>query len=433
MLTIEILLLLVFPEKICYITPMFSIHPFRALRPKPELAAEVSSLPYDVMNRTEAAKMAEGKPYSYLRVTRSEIELPPDTDPHSKEVYEHAKHNLKKMEREGAVFQEEKPCFYIYRQTMNGREQYGLVACVKADDYFKGTIKKHELTRAEKEEDRLKHILTTGAQTGPVFLTYRDKGQFALLKPVIQKEPIYDFTAEDGIGHTVWIIDNEASIERFRISFASLPCTYIADGHHRSAAGTRAAKARAEENPEHKGNEEYSRFLAILFPSTQLRILDYNRLVKDLNGKSPKEFLESISEICEIEKLPGAAAPQEAKQFSLYLDGSWYSCEFHERHHHKKDPVKNLDVSLLQNMILKPLLGITNPRTSERIDFVGGIRGLGELQARVDSGECAVAFAMFPTSIDELMDIADAGEIMPPKSTWFEPKLRDGLLVHLLD
>jgi len=411
---------------------MFSIHPFRALRPKPELAAEVSSLPYDVMNREEAAKMAEGKPYSYLRVTRSEIELP-GVNPHNKEVYEHAKSNLKKMEKEGVIFQEQKPCFYVYRQTMDGREQYGLVACVKAEDYFKGTIKKHELTRADKEEDRLRHILTTNAQTGPVFLTYRDKGQFALLKTIIKKIPIYDFKAEDGIGHTVWVVDDETTIERLRISFAALPCTYIADGHHRSAAGARAAKEREGKNPKHEGNEEYSRFLAILFPSTQLKILDYNRLVKTLNGKSPEEFLNTLSKVCEIEKLPSMASPQKAKQFNLYIKGQWYSCEFLKKFYPKKNPIENLDVSLLQNLVLNPLLGIENPRTSDQIDFVGGIRGLGELQSRVDSGECAVAFAMFPTSLDELMDIADANEIMPPKSTWFEPKLRDGLLVHLLD
>jgi uncharacterized protein (DUF1015 family) len=385
------------------------------------------------MNREEAAKMAEGKPNSYLRVTRAEIELPETTDPHSKEVYDHAKQNLKRMEREGVVFQENKPCFYIYRQTMNGREQYGLVACVKTEDYLKGSIKKHELTRAEKEEDRLKHILATGAQTGPAFLTYRDKGQFALIKPIAKKAPVYDFIAEDGIGHTVWIIEDDAMIERLRISFSSLPCTYIADGHHRSAAGTRAAEERAKHNPEHKGNEEYTRFLAILFPSTQLEILDYNRLVKDLNGYSPEEFLNALAEVCDIEKMPGIAAPQKAKQFSLYLNGTWHNCVFHEKDHAKKDPVKNLDVSLLQNLVLKPLLKINNPRTSDRIDFVGGIRGLNELQSRVDSGECAVAFAMYPTSLEELMNIADAEEIMPPKSTWFEPKLRDGLLVHLLD
>jgi len=411
---------------------MFSIHPFRALRPKPELAAEVSSLPYDVMNREEAFQMAEGKPNSYLRVTRAEIELPKE-DPHSEAVYEHARLNLKRMEREGVVFQDAEPYFYVYRQTMDGREQYGLVACVRAEDYFKGTIKKHELTRADKEEDRLKHVLTTGAQTGPVFLTYRDKGQFALLKPVIKNTPVYDFVAEDGIGHTVWIVDDENTIERLRISFASLPCVYIADGHHRSAAGARASERRAKLNPEHKGNEEYSRFLAILFPSSQLRILDYNRLVKDLNGKSVAEFLDALSKICDIEELPGLAAPKEAKQFSLYISGSWYKCVFKEKYCQRKRPVDNLDVSILQNMILNPLLGIEDPRTSKRIDFVGGIRGLSELQERVDSGDCAAAFAMFPTSLDELMDISDAGEIMPPKSTWFEPKLRDGLLVHLLD
>ncbi|MDR2581830.1 MAG: DUF1015 family protein [Fibromonadaceae bacterium] len=411
---------------------MFSIHPFRALRPKPELAAEISSLPYDVMNRDEALKMAEGKPYSYLRVTRAEIELP-SAEPHSQAVYEHAKLNLKKMEREGIVFQEKESCFYVYRQTMNGREQYGLVACVRAEDYFKGTIKKHELTRADKEEDRLNHVLTTGAQTGPVFLTYRDKGQFALLKPVIQTAPVYDFVAEDGISHTVWVVNDEHTIERLRISFASLPCVYIADGHHRSAAGARAAEERAKMNPEHKGSEEYSRFLAILFPSSQLHILDYNRVVKDLNGKNEEDFLNALSEICEIKKLPGIAAPEKAKQFCLYLSGSWYSCDFYEKFYQRKKAIDNLDVSLLQNLVLKPMLGIDDPRTSKRIDFVGGIRGLGELQARVDSGECAAAFAMFPTSLDELMDIADANEIMPPKSTWFEPKLRDGLLVHLLD
>jgi len=412
---------------------MFSIYPFRALRPKPELAAEISSLPYDVMNREEAAKMAEGKPHSYLRVTRSEIELPEVKDPHVKEVYERAKHNLKKMEKEGVIFHEEKPCFYVYKQTMDGREQYGLVACVKTEDYIKGSIKKHELTRAEKEEDRLRHILATGAQTGPAFLTYRDKGQFALIKPITKKTPVYDFIAEDGIGHTVWVIDDDAMIERLRISFSSLPCTYIADGHHRSAAGARAAEERAKHNPEHKGNEEYTRFLAILFPSTQLKILDYNRLVKDLNEHSPEEFLKALAEVCDIEQMPSLAAPQKAKQFSLYLKGTWYSCLFHEKNHFKKDPVRNLDVSLLQNLVLKPLLKINNPRTSDRIDFVGGIRGLGELQARVDSGEWAVAFAMYPTSLEELMTIADLNEIMPPKSTWFEPKLRDGLLVHLLD
>jgi uncharacterized protein (DUF1015 family) len=411
---------------------MFSIHPFRALRPKPELAAEVSSLPYDVMNRAEAAKMAEGKPYSYLRVTRSEIELP-ETAPHSEAVYERAKHNLKKMETEGVIFVEKEPCFYVYRQTMNGREQYGLVACVKAEDYFKDIIKKHELTRADKEEDRLKHILATGVQTGPVFLTYRDRGQFALLKPAIQKTPVYDFTAEDGIRHTVWIVNDEHTMEMLRIHFASLPCVYIADGHHRSAAGARAAKTKAETNPKHKGNEEYNRFLAILFPSAQLHILDYNRLVKDLNGKSGEEFLNELAEICDIEKLQEMAAPQKAKQFSLYIKKNWYSCDFQKKFYPKDNPVENLDVSLLQNLVLAPLLGIENPRTSKRIDFVGGIRGLGELQSRVDSGECAVAFAVYPTSLNELMDIADAGEIMPPKSTWFEPKLRDGLLAHLLD
>ena len=411
---------------------MAAIYPFKALRPRPELAAGVSALPYDVMNRAEAAEMAQGLPHSYLRVTRSELELP-ELDAYDPQVYAHARANLNRMEKEGVIFKEEKDCFYVYRQTMDGREQYGLVTCVPAQDYFAGSIKKHELTRSDKEEDRLRHVLGTNANTGPVFLTYRDNGQFDLFSAVCQQSPLYDFTTADGIGHTVWIIRDDSQIQAIRDAFATVPCTYIADGHHRSAAGARAAQERAKANPAHTGAEEYNRFEAILFPSNQLKIFDYNRVLKDLNGLSASEFLTKIQTVCQVSLLAEMAKPTQQNQVNLYLDGQWYACVFRAEFLKDLGPVDSLDVALLQNLVLAPLLGIDDPRTSKRIDFVGGIRGIAELKKRVDSGECACAFAMFPTTLDQLMAIADAGEIMPPKSTWFEPKLRDGLLVHTLD
>lgn len=411
---------------------MAAIYPFKALRPRPELAAGVSALPYDVMNRSEAAEMAQGLAHSYLRVTRSEIELP-DVDAYDPKVYAHARENLDKMEKDGVIFHEDKDCFYVYRQTMNGREQYGLVTCVSAADYFAGTIKKHELTRADKEEDRLRHVLGTNANTGPVFLTYRDQGQFSLFSEACKEAPLYDFVTADGIGHTVWIIRDEARIVAIRAAFAAVPCTYIADGHHRSAAGARASVERSKANAAHKGTEEYNRFEAILFPSTQLKILDYNRVLKDLNGLSADTFLKKLADVFVISPLPAMASPEKQNQVNLYINGTWYACTFRSELLKGLGPVDSLDVALLQNKVLGPLLAIDDPRTSKRIDFVGGIRGIGELKKRVDSGECACAFAMYPTTLDQLMAIADAGEIMPPKSTWFEPKLRDGLLVHTLD
>jgi len=411
---------------------MAAIYPFKALRPRPELAAGVSALPYDVMNRAEASEMAKDLPHSYLRVTRSEIELP-GVDDHDAQVYSHARANLDKMVADGIVFHEDKECFYVYRQTMQGREQYGLVTCVAAADYFAGNIKKHELTRADKEEDRLRHVLTTNANTGPVFLTYRDQGQFSLYSEACKEAPLYDFTTADGIGHTVWIIRDAAQISAIRAAFASVPCTYIADGHHRSAAGARAAQERAKANPAHKGTEEYNRFEAILFPSNQLKIFDYNRVLKDLNGLSPDVFLKKLADVFVISPLTEMKSPEKSNQVNLYIQGCWYSCVFRSDWLKGLGPVDSLDVALLQNLVLAPMLGIDDPRTSKRIDFVGGIRGIGELKKRVDSGECACAFAMYPTTLDQLMAIADAGEIMPPKSTWFEPKLRDGLLVHTLD
>lgn len=411
------------------------IYPFKALRPvNPAQAKDISALPYDVMNREEAKEMAKGLPYSYLRITRAELELPDSVDAYDPQVYVHAKENLDKFIADGVIAFDKKDCLYVYRQTMNGREQYGLVCTVPAKDYFAGIIKKHELTRKDKEDDRLRHVLATNSNTGPVFLTYRDGGQFALLADIIQRKPVYDFVTEgDGFGHTVWVIDDDAEIEKICRAFDAVPVSYIADGHHRSAAGARAAGYRASQNPENKGTEEYNRYLAILFPSTQLKILDYNRVLKDLNGRTPEEFLEKLGEVCYVGELPGAAHPAKQNVVNMYLGGKWYSCEFKPELLQNLGPVDSLDVALLQKHVLGPLFGVEDPRTAANIDFVGGIRGLSELARLVDSGNYAVAFAMFPTTLDQLMAIADAGEIMPPKSTWFEPKLRDGLLVHSLD
>lgn len=411
------------------------IFPFKALRPvDPSKAKDISALPYDVMNRTEAKEMAEGLPYSYLRITRAELELPDSIDPYDPKVYARAKENLDKFIADGVIAHDKKNCLYVYRQTMDGREQYGLVCTVPAKDYFDNIIKKHELTRKDKEDDRLRHIIATDSNTGPVFLTYRDNGQFDVFSKVTKKAPLYDFVSEkDGFGHTVWIIDDNAEIEAIRNSFDSVPVSYIADGHHRSAAGARAAGYRASENRDNRGIEEYNRYLAILFPSTQLKILDYNRVLKDLNGRTPEELLKELDKVFTISELPGMAHPEKQNTVNLYLQGKWYACIFKDKFLKDLGPVDSLDVALLQKLVLKPLFGVEDPRTAKNIDFVGGIRGLGELSKRVDSGECACAFAMYPTTLSQLMAIADAGAIMPPKSTWFEPKLRDGLLVHTLD
>ncbi len=414
---------------------MMQIFPFKALRPvQANEAGTISALPYDVMNREEAREMAKGLPHSYLRITRAELELEDSVDPYAPQVYAHARANLDKMIADGVIAHDKKDCLYVYRQTMEGREQYGLVCCVRAEDYFNGTIKKHELTRADKEEDRLRHVLTTNANTGPVFLTYRDQGQFDLFGKVRERAPLYDFVSEaDGFGHTVWMIDDDAEIAAIRQAFESVPVTYIADGHHRSAAGARAAKARQEADANSTGNEEYTRYLAILFPSTQLKILDYNRVLKSLNGRTAEELLQELSKVFEIKKLDAMNRPEKQNQVNLYLEKTWYACTFKQELLQNLGPVDSLDVALLQKYVLAPLFDVDDPRTSKKIDFVGGIRGLQELVRRVDSGECACAFAMYPTTLDQLMAIADAGEIMPPKSTWFEPKLRDGLLVHTLD
>ncbi len=414
---------------------MSVIQPFKGLRPKKELAEKVASPPYDVLNSAEAREMAKDNPYSFLHIVKPEIDLPEGIDLYSKEVYEKGAENLRRLREEGVLRQDDKPCFYIYRQIMGDHEQIGLVAGASVEEYKKDLIKKHELTRAEKEDDRVNHVNHLNAQTGPVFLTYKAREEIdAIINKIVQREPENDFTADDGIRHTLWVVDDEAEIKALQEAFAQLDCLYVADGHHRSAAAARVYDMRKAANPNHTGQEEYNFFLTVIFPHNQMYIMDYNRVVKDLNGLSKEEFLQKITDKFIVEKLGAEAQkPQQKHTFVMYLDGAWYKLTAKEGIYDPNDPVGRLDVSILMDNILVPLLGIGDPRKDKRIDFVGGIRGLGELKRRVDSGEMAVAFALFPTSIEDLMAIADAGKIMPPKSTWFEPKLRSGLVTHLLD
>jgi uncharacterized protein (DUF1015 family) len=413
---------------------MAAIFPFKAIRPVPAKAQQVASVPYDVVNRQEAKELAGDNALSFLHVVRSEIDFPETVNAYDPQVYAKAAQNLQSLQDQGALFQEQAPCLYLYKQKMGTHEQFGLVCCVQAQDYFDGLIKKHELTREEKEKDRTTHVLELKANTGPVFLTYRDQGQYeAMAQQVFKNDPVYDFVAPDGIGHTLWVINDPELIEQVVKSYESVPCTYIADGHHRSAAGAMAAKTLAQKNPNHTGNEEYNRFLAILFPHDQLKIFDYNRAVHDLDGLSAEEFLYKLSQVCTVEQLPEQRKPSALHEVCMYMDHNWYALQFKQKLYESANVVDALDVALLQKHVLEPMLGIDNPRTSSRIDFVGGIRGLGELERLVNAGTHAVAFAMYPTSLEELMAIADANEIMPPKSTWFEPKLRSGLIVHSLD
>ncbi|MFQ5722130.1 MAG: DUF1015 domain-containing protein, partial [Candidatus Aminicenantales bacterium] len=390
--------------------------------------------PYDVLNSEEARRMAEGNPYSFLHVVKPEIDLPPGTDLYSPEVYQKAKEKMEKFIKEGILIEEDSPRLYIYRQVMQGREQYGIVGCVSAEEYAKDLIKKHELTRKAKEEDRVKHIEATNAQAGPVFLTYKAQESIdKLVAEEVAKNPLYDFTADDGVKHTVWIVDDEAA-EQIIGEFKKIDCLYVADGHHRSASGTIVAKRRKTANPNHTGEEEYNFFLAVLFPHNQLKIMDYNRVVKDLNGHSTKEMFSFLEDVFTVEEIGVSPyKPQKKGEVGMYFEGKWYRLTFKPELVDLSDPVNSLDTALLQNLLLRPFFGIDDPRTSSRIDFVGGIRGLEELKKLVDSGKFQVAFALYPTSVEELMRIADAGQVMPPKSTWFEPKLRSGLLVHRLD
>lgn len=410
---------------------MAKILPFKALRPAAEHAPKVASRPYDVLNSKEAKTEAQGNSYSFLHVTKSEIDLPENADIHSSEVYDKAKQNLHAFIQRNILFKESKPCYYIYELVMNGRSQTGLVCGSSVDDYENDIIKKHEFTRPEKEEDRINHIKITGAQTGNVFLAYRNVESIDNLLSQWKKDrnPVYDFTADDGIQHSIWVINDSSTISHITSLFEEeVPNTYIADGHHRAAS---AAKVRTALGA--KASEEADYFLTTLFPANQLHIMEYNRAVKDLNQLSADEFLQKIGNDFEIEKAgQNEVKPKALHQFGMYLDKNWYSLKAKENTY-SIDPIGVLDVTILQNNILSKILGIHDPRTDTRIDFIGGIRGLAELSKKVDNGEMAVAFSLFPVSIGQLFDIADSGNVMPPKSTWFEPKLRDGLLTHLID
>lgn len=409
---------------------MAKISPFKALRPAAELAPKVASRPYDVLNSKEAKTEAQGNSYSFLHITKSEIDLPESVDIHSSEVYDKARQNLHAFIQRKVLFRESKPCYYIYELVMNGRSQTGLVCGSSVDDYENNIIKKHEFTRPEKEQDRINHIKTTGAQTGNVFLAYRNVEAIDNLLNQWKRDrsPVYNFTADDNIQHTIWVINDSSSISYITSLFEEeVPNTYIADGHHRAAS---AAKVRAALGQ--KAKEEASYFLTTLFPASQLYIMDYNRTVKDLNGLSVNEFIENVGKDFEIEKSNNEVRPAALHEFGMYIDRTWYLLRA-KKGTYTEDPIGVLDVTILQNNILDKILGIKDPRTDKRIDFVGGIRGLNELVKKTDSGEMAVAFSLYPVSIQQLFDIADSGNVMPPKSTWFEPKLRDGLLTHLIE
>ena len=408
---------------------MATIRPFKGFRPTPELCSKVAALPYDVMTSKEAREMVKNDPYSFLHVDRAEIDLPENVDIYSKEVYEKAASNLNKMIEDKVLIQDSKPVFYIYSLTMNGREQIGLVVCTSIDEYLNNTIKKHEFTRADKEQDRINHVDYCNANTGPIFLTYKNQKTIdQIISKEIEKAPIYDFTSEDKVEHKVWLIDDDSVINDLVEQFKNVPSLYIADGHHRNASAVKVGLKRRGEG-EYDKNAEFNYYLSVLFPADQLHIMDYNRLVKDLNGLTKDEFLDKIQENFTVTEADGQYKPDTIHTFGMYLDKKWYKLQAKDGII-ATDSVGCLDVSILQNSLLTPVLGIGDPRTDKRIDFVGGIRGLGELVKRVDSGEMTVA--MYPTSMTQLMNIADDNKVMPPKSTWFEPKLRSGIFIHKL-
>ncbi|MBQ8257189.1 MAG: DUF1015 domain-containing protein [Bacteroidaceae bacterium] len=414
---------------------MAVIKPFKGVRPPRELVEQVQSRPYDVLNSAEARAEAEGNEKSLYHIIRPEIDFPVGTDEHAPQVYARAAENFAKFQKEGWLVQDSKEQYYIYAQTMDGHTQYGLVVCAYVNDYMNGVIKKHELTRKDKEEDRMKHVRVNDANIEPVFFAYPDN---SLLDDIVARytaaEPEYDFTAQlDGFRHRLWVVDNDADIAAITEQFAAMPALYIADGHHRSAAAALVGKEKADNNPAHRGDEEYNYFMAVCFPSSQLTIIDYNRVVKDLNGLSHEEFLAALSKNFVVEKKGKEIyKPVALHNFALYLGGNWYSLTAKDGVYDDSDPIGVLDVTISSNLILDEILGIKDLRTDKRIDFVGGIRGLGELERRVDSGEMEVALALYPVSMKQLTDIADTGNIMPPKTTWFEPKLRSGLVIHKL-
>ena len=409
--------------------------PFKAYRPVPKYAKDVASKPYDVLNSNEARNEAEGNSLSFLHVVKPEIDLPENTDPYSSEVYEQGRENFTNLITKGVLIQDSVPSYYVYRLTMNGRTQTGLVGCCHFEEYFDGKIKKHELTRTAKEDDRVKHVECLNANAEPVFFSYRGKKSINdIVEKKISSEPIYDFLADDGIRHELWSISETENLNSIEKSFKNVPCLYVADGHHRTAAAARIGQKRKEKNKDHTGEEEYNFFLAVLFPEDQLKIYDYNRVVKDLNGLSVDNFIKKLEGSFLVSKIENDdIKPSRLREFSLYVDSSWYRLIAKEGCWNIEDPVGDLDVTILSERVLNPILGITDLRKDNRIDFVGGIRGLDELKKRVDSGEMQAAFALFPVSMDQLLNIADANEIMPPKTTWFEPKLRSGLFIHDLE
>jgi len=413
---------------------MARIKAFRALRPRPDVAAEVASPPYDVLNTAEAREMAASNPISFLHVNKPEIDLDENIDPYDPAVYAKGAENLRKLIEDGVLFREARPALYLYRQIMGEHVQTGIVAGASVDEYEEGLIKKHEHTRRKKEDDRTRHVDALDANTGPVFLTYRARPEIdQLVARLSSGDPAYDFTAPDGIRHTLWVVDDPEDVRALEEAFAGVSEFYVADGHHRSAAATRIRALRRDANPAHTGEEAYNFFLSVIFPDNQMLIMDYNRIVRDLAGNTIEAFLQKVSENFEVIDGFDDPRPRHPREFGMYLEGSWYRLVAREGSFDTSDPVRRLDAAILQDNLLAPILEIADPRADERIDFVGGIRGLGALSAAVDSGKWTVAFALFPTSIDDLFAVADAGMVMPPKSTWFEPKLRSGLIIRPLN
>lgn len=414
---------------------MAIIKPFKGVRPPKNLVEQVASRPYDVLNSDEARKEAEGNEKSLYYIIKPEINFPVGTDEHEPKVYDKAAENFQLWQDRGWLVQDKKECYYVYAQTMNGKTQYGLCVGAYVDDYMTGKIKKHELTRRDKEEDRMKHVRINNANVEPVFFAYPHIDEVdAIVAKTVANAPEYDFVAPDGFGHHFWVIDDDATIARITELFAELPAFYIADGHHRSAAAALVGDEKRRNNPNHRGNEEYNYFLAVCFPDNQLNIIDYNRVVKDLNGLTEEQFLAAVAENFIVEeKGTEIYTPAKLHNFSLYLGGKWYSLTAKEGTYDDKDPIGVLDVTISSNLILDKVLGIKDLRSDKRIDFVGGIRGLGELKRRVDNGEMKVALALYPVTMQQIIDIADTGNIMPPKTTWFEPKLRSGLVIHKLE
>jgi uncharacterized protein (DUF1015 family) len=410
---------------------MALVIPFKAVRPQPQFASQVAALPYDVMTREEAQKAVAGNALSFMHVEKSEIDVPDDTSSDDALIYETAKRNFAQMRKKGILVQDKSPCFYIYRQQMGGRKQTGIVGVMSVLEYDAGKIKKHELTRKDKEEDRINHVSTVNAQTGPVFISYRERQNLSkIVEKVTAGIPEYDFTASDGVGHTAWIVDDAKQIEEIKKEFQQVDALYIADGHHRAAAAAAVARARRGKDKQAGSANEYESVLAVLFPDTQLKVMDYNRAVKDLNGLNPDQYLEKISSCFTVSKDFVARSPQQLHDFGMYLGGQWYKITINKGMYNESDPVASLDAAILQEHLLDPVLGIKDPRVDDRIKFIGGIRGMDELEKLVNKDGFAVAFSLYPTTMEQIVKVADAGAIMPPKSTWFEPKLRSGMFVH---